>query len=238
MGHPLTYEPLELRDATRYVKEQTDLLLQSHAMNWRRKFLGFIEAMTLRFECLTLLMGLLDGNRNVDVRKWFADASKGEPAALPDQPYAAMALVWQQLQAAVQKHTAEGFFVTGSSVDLPYVMSNAFPGASLGEKFEHWRVDYLVPFVDQLLGWCDRIVEGMPEEGRFDLWDLSLEVVDKASSSETVVKQPEPESLVNTAGTGLTDATKTGATEEERKAASGDPSGLGSVLGSSPKGST
>ena len=35
-------------------------------------------------------------------------------------------------------------------------MASAFPGESLGEKFEQFRVGYIVPFVEELAAWGEK----------------------------------------------------------------------------------
>lgn len=178
MGERYTYEPEEVRDAARYLDQQVDLLLHSHAANWRKKFIGFVEEMTLRFECLKLLTTLLGGNRNIDAKAWFEKAGAGDPPPLPEAPYDAMALVWLQIGAAV-KQQGEGF-VSNAAVDWPYVLSCGFAGGSLGEKYHDWLQGFLVPFTELLRAWMARITERMPQSGTFDLWDLALEVVNGA----------------------------------------------------------
>jgi len=181
MGVGYTYEPAEIRNAGTYLNEQLALLEQSHAANWRRKFNHFTDELTLRFESLKLLTVLLSGNRNVDTATWFQKACDGAPPPLPDKPYDLMALVWQQLGASVKKH-GEGFFVTGSSVDLPYVLSCGFEGGSLGERFADWAIRYLQPFIDHIRAWHARVEAQMPEADSFDLWDLALALVNEVDA--------------------------------------------------------
>ncbi|MHC4393499.1 MAG: hypothetical protein ACYS22_19570, partial [Planctomycetota bacterium] len=106
-------------------------------------------------------------------------AQNGDPQPLPyDDPYALMAMVWQQITTTVKK-AGEGFY-TKHMVDFPYVCSSAFPHEdlpSLGHRVEYWRRNYLKPFITHLRAWAHAIHDKAPDSGTFDLWDVALEVV-------------------------------------------------------------
>jgi hypothetical protein len=53
-------------------------------------------------------------------------------------------------------------------------MAYAFPGESLGEKFEGFRVKFLEPFADELAAWGVSICAKLPEDGMVDLWDAAV----------------------------------------------------------------
>jgi hypothetical protein len=169
----LKYSPDELREAFRYASEQADFLLRSHAGNWRRAYTQFVEAMTLREEALKLLTRILDGHAGIDGRKWFEEAGQGRPPALPADRYGRLALGWKLVSLPVQKPGPD--FDVGAQVDLSYVLSHGFAGGSLGEKYESFRLGYLVPFVEALRAFGEAIVAKLPEGGGpVDLWDAAL----------------------------------------------------------------
>lgn len=169
----LNYTPTEIREAFRFANEQAQVLLGSHAGNWRRTFTRFVAAMTQRQEALKLLMRLLDGHTQLDAKKWYKEASDRNPPPLPKDRYGKLALVWKLLPPAVERPGADHDIKAG--VDLPYVMAYAFPGESLGEKFEHFRVGYIAPFVEELAAWGERIANGLPKKAEtVDLWDAAL----------------------------------------------------------------
>jgi hypothetical protein len=168
----LNYSPNEIREAFRYANEQSQALVRSHIGNYRRAFSQFVEAMTLRQESLKLLTRILDGHRDLDGKKWYKEASDGKPPALPGDRYGKLALVWKLIPLPVEKPGAD--FDVKAGVDLKYVMAHAFPGESLGEKFEHFRVGYLEPFATELTAWGEAIVAKLPASGELDLWDAAL----------------------------------------------------------------
>jgi hypothetical protein len=168
----LTYAPSEIREAFRFANEQALGLVQSHIGNYRRVFTRFVEAMTQRQEAQKLLARLLDGHRDLDGKRWFKLASDGAPPALPKDRYGKLALVWKLVPLPVEKPGAD--FDVKSGVDLNYVMAHAFPGDSLGEKYEKFRVGYLEPFATELSAWGEAMCAKLPASGTVDLWDVAL----------------------------------------------------------------
>ncbi|GIW72965.1 MAG: hypothetical protein KatS3mg102_2507 [Planctomycetota bacterium] len=185
----LIYEPAEVRHALAWLRQQADLLRNAHAANWRRTFSAFVAALRDHYEALRLLVRLLEGHRGVRADRWFAEAAAGQPPPPPAEGYALLALVWQQLAAAVAR-PGEGF-ATRTQIDFPFVLSNAFAGGSLGERFEAWRESYLGPFAALMDELCDRIEKALPAGGTFDLWDLAV---------AALTALPQPAELAGAAG--------------------------------------
>lgn len=194
----LRYDLSEIEALVRWLHEQRLLVERCHAHNWRRLFASFCEAMVGHYEAGRLLARLLEGHRGVDCAAWFEEAAAGSPPPPPTDPYELLALVWQQVRTAVP--TAGEGFNERKCIDLPYVMSNAFKGGSLGERFEHWRLDYVVPFVNVLGQWLDAMLASAQKcEGVIDLWDEALAALadlpkpagGDASSTIEVARSPE-----------------------------------------------
>jgi hypothetical protein len=168
----LKYAPAEIRDAFKFANEQGKFLAAAHMGNWRRVFTQYVESWTLRSEALKLLARLLDGHRELDGKRWYREAADRKPPPLPADRYGKLAMVWKLLPIAVERPGADQDIKSG--VDLSYVMSYAFPGGSLGEKFEHFRAGYLEPFVNEVAAWGEAIVSKLPEKGDVDLWDAAV----------------------------------------------------------------
>lgn len=169
----LNYAPEEVREALRYAAQQGDYLLRANAANWRRNFKQFVDAMTQQQEALRLLARILEGHTRIDGKKWYAQAANKQPPPLPEDRYGRLALVWKLLVLVTAKTGAD--FSVEAAVDLPYVISYAFPGYSLGEKFEEFRLRYLEPFVVELRALADAVVAKLPPGGeKVDLWDAAL----------------------------------------------------------------
>jgi hypothetical protein len=169
----LNYSPAEIREAFRFAGEQAKLLVEANSGNFRRNFTRFVAAMTARQEALKLLVRLLDGHRELDAKKWYAEAAERRPPPLPKDRYGRLALVWKLLPPAVERPGPDQDVKVG--VDVPYVMAYAFPGESLGEKFEAFRAGYLAPFAEELAAWGEAILAKIPKKAEsVDLWDVAL----------------------------------------------------------------
>ncbi len=168
----LNYDGREIRDAFGWLLRETERLEEAHAGNWRRMFTYYTEGVRTHYEALRLLARMLDGHA-VDAGAWFREAGKGNAPPPPDAGYPHVALVWKQLCAAVLK-PGEGFF-TASQVDFPYVLSSAFPGESLGERFHNWKIAFLDPYVTLMTRLCEQVIAQAPgDDDVVDLWDLAM----------------------------------------------------------------
>ena len=171
----LNYDGAELRDAFGWLATETQRLRGAHAANWRRLFTQYTEGVRSHYEALRLLVRMLDGHA-VDAVAWFRRAGEGNAPPPPDEGYPHVALVWKQLCAAVQK-PGEGF-LTAAHVDFPYVLSMAFPGESLGERFHNWKTAFLDPYVTLMGRVCEQVLAQAPAgDETVDLWDLAMPIL-------------------------------------------------------------
>ncbi len=171
----LNYSPDEVREAFRYVREQAGRVASTHAGNWRTKYTQFVEAVTRNQEALKLLARLFDGHQTVSGHAWYKKAADRQAPPWPADRYDRLALGWQLVALAVQTRNPDGFDAR-EKVDLPYVLVNSdLPGGGLSEKYEAFRVAYLVRFAEEL----DRLGEAIerripPGAASIDLWDTAL----------------------------------------------------------------
>jgi hypothetical protein len=126
-----------------------------------------------RQEALKLLVRLLEGHRDLDGKRWYREAVEKSPPPLPADRYGKLALGWKLLPLPVEKPGEDQDIKVG--VDLPYVLSHAFKGESLGERFENFRLGYIEPFTIELRAWGEAITAKLPEKAQsVDLWDAAL----------------------------------------------------------------
>jgi hypothetical protein len=151
------------------VGEQAKVALGLHAMNYRKKLADLLEVFR-RDDVLGLLTDLIDQKQGCDAASWFADAAKGKPPALPDTPYARLALVYRLIVAVMHKE---------SKFDFHFMCSSAFPGGNLGEKVEVFRTTILARFLEDLQALLAEVVKGLPPKGSVDLWDAYWAVLSK-----------------------------------------------------------
>lgn len=171
----LNYSPDEIREAFRYVHEKGIHIAQTHAANWRTKYTQFVEAVLRNQEALKLLARLFDGHQTVSGSAWYKAAADRKAPPWPADRYERLALGWKLVTLAVQKVNPDGFDAR-EKVDLPYVLVNSdLPGAGLSEKYESFRVGYIIPFVEELERLGAAIERRFPPGAKeLDLWDAAI----------------------------------------------------------------
>jgi hypothetical protein len=192
----LNYTPTELREAFRYLREQAGHLANTHAGNFRTKYIQFVDAVTKNQEALRLFVRILDGHQTADAVAWYKSAADRKAPPLPADRYERLAIVWKLVALAVKGSNPDGFD-KGAKVDLKYVMVNSdLPGGGVGEKYESFRQAYLIPFAEELDRFATDVEAALPEDDKasIDFWDATLAAFEAKPAKKAAKKKKSKES--------------------------------------------
>ncbi|MEZ0228676.1 MAG: hypothetical protein ACAI25_08635 [Planctomycetota bacterium] len=153
--------------ALRFLPQKISTFERLHTANHMLVVLDFVDHME-RDDVLTHLVAALRRRMPVSGRAW-ADATGklGSPSPLPEDPVAAIALRFDVLkQVRLEK------------IDLRHFTANYYPGEHLNERLMHWKRAIVHPLAEDLRRLAKVLLDKLPDGDRFDMEELSGEVLD------------------------------------------------------------
>ncbi len=153
--------------ALRFLPQKIATFEPFHTANHMLLVRDFVDHME-RDDVLTHLIAALRRRMSITGRSWAEQTGKaGAPHPLPEDPVAAIALRFDLLkQVRLEK------------IDLRHLTASYYPGEHLNERLMHWKRSIVHPLAEDLRRLAKVLLEKLPDGDRFDMEELSGDVLD------------------------------------------------------------